>query len=201
MTDVSEIENLYAQMVIQVFDDLRDEDGDGAKYISRNYLGSGEYWIPYFCSLLEGVRVHGCTAGSPAKPQDVTVSVPSAIDAVILWAEGSLDDFADDVEDCWHQRAFNLNVKRFLDNVYLRGDRTLTAFTVLHNKSELAKFCKLSGLHKSRVGEVINLAERISGELVAPAVRELKKQAVPIKSRMVARLYRADAQTTKEDGS
>ena len=201
MTDVSEIENLYAQMVIQVFDDLRDEDGDGAKYISRNYLGSGEYWIPYFCSLLEGVRVHGCTAGSPAKPQDVTVSVPSAIDAVILWAEGSLDDFADDVEDCWHQRAFNLNVKRFLDNVYLRGDRTLTAFTVLHNKSELAKFCKLSGLHKSRVGEVIDLAERISGELVAPAVRELKKQAVPIKSRMVARLYRADAQTTKEDGS
>jgi len=201
LTDVSEIENLYAQMVIQVFDDLRDEDGDGAKYISRNYLGSGEYWIPYFCSLLEGVRVHGCTAGSPAKPQDVTVSVPSAIDAVILWAEGSLDDFADDVEDCWHQRAFNLNVKRFLDNVYLRGDRTLTAFTVLHNKSELAKFCKLSGLHKSRVGEVINLAERISGELVAPAVRELKKQAVPIKSRMVARLYRADAQTTKEDGS
>lgn len=201
MTDVSEIENLYAQMVIQVFDDLRDEDGDGAKYISRNYLGSGDYWIPYFCSLLEGVRIHGCIAGNPAKPKDVTVSVPTALDAVILWAEGSLDDFDDDDDDCWHQRAFNLNLKRFLDNVYLRGDRTLTAFTVLHNSGELEKFCKMAGLGRSRVSEVIDLAETLSETLVAPAVRELRKKAEPIRSRMVARLYRADAELTTEDGS
>jgi hypothetical protein len=201
LTDVSEIENLYAQMVIQVFDDLRDEDGDGAKYISRNYLGSGDYWIPYFCSLLEGVRIHGCIAGNPAKPKDVTVSVPTALDAVILWAEGSLDDFDDDGDDCWQQRAFNLNLKRFLDNVYLRGDRTLTAFTVLHNSGELEKFCKMAGLGRSRVSEVIDLAETLSETLVAPAVRELRKKAEPIRSRMVARLYRADAELTTEDGS
>ena len=201
MTDVSDIENLYAQMVIQTFDDLRDEEGDGSKYISRNYLGSGDYWIPYFCSLLEGVRVHGCIAGSPAKPKDVTVSVPTALDAVILWAEGSLDDFEDDDADCWHQRAFNLNLKRFLDNVYLRGDRTLTAFTVLHNKGELERFCKMAGLHRSRVFEVVGLAETISGKLIAPAVRELRKTAEPIRSRMVARLYKTDAELTTEDGS
>jgi hypothetical protein len=201
LTDVAEIENLYAQLVIQTFDDLRDEDGDGAKYISRNYLGSGDYWIPYFCSLLEGVRIHGCIAGNPAKPKDVTVSVPMALDAVILWAEGSLDDFGEIGADCWHQRAFNLNLKRFLDNVYLRGDRTLTAFTVLHNKGELEKFCKMAGLNRSRVGETLELAERISANLIAPAVRELKKAAEPIRSRMVARLYKTDADITQEDGS
>jgi hypothetical protein len=201
LTDVSEIENLYAQMVIQIFDDLRDEDGDGSKYISRNYLGSGDYWIPYFCSLLEGVRLHGCTAGSPARPKDVTVSVPTALDAVILWAEGSLDGFEDDDADCWHQRAFNLNLKRFLDNVYLRGDRTLTAFAVLHNSGEIEQFCKMAGLGRSRISEVIDLAEKLSEDLIAPAVRELRKKAEPIKSRMVARLYKADARLTKEDGS
>jgi len=99
------------------------------------------------------------------------------------------------------ERAFNLNLKRFLDNVYLRGDRTLTAFTVLHNKGELERFCKLAGLNRSRIGETIELAEKISVSLIAPAVRELKKAAEPIRSRMVARLYKADALITQEDGS
>jgi hypothetical protein len=198
--DVAEIENLYAQLVIQTFDDLR-EEGDGSKYISRNYLDSGDFWIPYFCSLLEGVRQFGCVAGSPSRPQTVDVLVPDAFYAVHCWAKGSLDDFGDDVQDSWHQRAFNLNLKRFLDNVYLRGDRTLTAFVVALNSFEIRSFCLYAGMSQAKAREVENLAMDLSLEITKKAMIDLIEPAAPIKSRMIARLYEADARLTKEDGS
>jgi hypothetical protein len=194
------MQNLYAQMVIQTFDDLR-EEGDGSKYISRNYLDSGDYWIPYFCSLLEGVRRFGCVAGPPNNPQPVTVEVPDAFCAVHWWASGSLDGFGDGVQDGWHQRAFNLNLKRFLDNVYLRGDRTLTAFAVAINSFEIRSFCLYAGLSQNRAREVERLAQDLALDITKKAIPELIEPAEPIRSRMIGRLFRQDADLTKEDGS
>lgn len=151
--------------------------------------------------MLEGVRQFGCVAGSPSKPYPVEVAVPDAFDAVHAWANGSLDDFGKPVHHSWHQRAFNLNLKRFLDNVYLRGDKTLTAFIVALNSFEIRSYCLYAGMSQNRSREVERLAQKLALEIVKTAKRELLAHAEPIKSRMVARLYVSDAILTKEDGS
>lgn len=129
------------------------------------------------------------------------VAVPDAIYAVHSWAEGSLDDFGDDVQDGWHQRAFNLNLKRFLDNVYLRGDKTLTAFSVALNSFEIRSYCLYAGMTQVRAREVESLAMDLALDITKKAMVELLEPAEPIKSRMIARLYETDALLTKEDGS
>ena len=148
--DLVNAKNLHAAIFIGMMEDLGLDTG------SMKYKNTLKNWIPKLRGALK--YLHGLEYLEFTSFRPMTVEI-----AIKRWAVGDMESYnlANTYRFRDRQLRYNLALKRFLDDIYGKGDAVLSALIVTENPGLVSEMARRGGL---RQAEAENAEHRILGQ-------------------------------------